>query len=223
MRTAGWLIGGVCLLVLLVVMHHPVVATHDPARLLGDIRALASSDQWAHGALAVLFGLLTVGMFYFSSGLGWRKPTTVVAFLAFCLSLVFLCQAVMLDGFVTPGIAGQCAPGGGAGCAGLVEGLLALGVVQIEMLTRFALFAIAVAIAGWSTSLILGRPRALIAGGIGLASAAGQFWLLFVFSARLTPSTLLQILLVQTVWHLTVSVLMTIGLGPFSRELEDRE
>src|SRR5579859_4693883 len=161
-------------------------------------------DQAVHGALAVVFTILTAGMFYFSNGLGWRRPTTVIAFLTFCLALVFLCQAAMIDGFVAPALAQRC--GLDAACGSSVGSLLFLGSLQIEFLTRFGLVAIATAILGWAVGLLTWGRDAKIAGGLGFASAAGQFWLLFGFAENLTPSSLLPIVLLQAVWYAVVSV-----------------
>jgi hypothetical protein len=219
-RLFGGLIATACLLAVVMVMHHPVahVSIHDPAALLADVRVQAGTDRLVHGALAVLFTALTAGMLQFASGLGWRRPATPVAFFVFCLALVFLCLAVMIDGFVTPALAERCGPGDSA-CAASVIPLLLLGAIQIEVLTRFALFAIAAAILGWSIELVRGGAR--IAGGLGAAAALAQFALLCAFTGPLRPASLLPVILLQGVWYATVAVLLIGGLGPFVRDPRD--
>jgi hypothetical protein len=214
-RTVGWLIGLSFAAALIAVSHHPIAHGHDPALVLADIRRQAVPDRWVHGSLAAIYTGLTVAMVYLAMGIGLRRPSAIVGLVAQGLALVFMCQAVLIDGFIVPTLADRCAGAASAGCAPMTLGLLGYGGAQIEWSTRFALTAMAVAAGAWGLGLLRHGLGGKIAGGLGLASALGQIGLLFTLADRLTPPTLLQLLVLQAVWFGAVAVLMAGGFGPF--------
>src|SRR5579862_134333 len=82
-RFAAGSIGGGALLALVMVLHHPTLdrgAIHDAAQTADAIVRLASVDRFVHGMLMLLYGLQTVGFFYFSQRLRFSRPLVAAGF-----------------------------------------------------------------------------------------------------------------------------------------------
>jgi hypothetical protein len=197
------------------VMHHPVVPHHDTAGLVQGIREQAGHDRLVHGVLSVTSGVLTSGALAFSARLGLaRRPHVLAGALSVGLSMVFTCLVVMLDGFIAPALAERC--GAGSACAGSVGDLLLMGALQIDVLTRYAIFATAAATGIWAVDLAFRRNGSKVVGAIGAVSSAVQLWILFAVTTRLTPRELALTVVAQAAWYLGVGALMTFGGGPYS-------
>ena len=117
---------------------------------------------------------------------------------------------------MTPAIVARCWAASASPCIAETLTLVRLSAIQIEFLTRFSFVAIALAVAAWSTALLLTRDVARWAGLVGLPAAAAQFVALFAASSRLTPSSLLVIFAAQVVWYLLAAALMIMWIGPFA-------
>jgi hypothetical protein len=203
------------LLMLVVVMHHPVARHADATELVTDIARQAASDRWVHGILAGAMTMMTSLMLGFAARLGLGRPQVLLGAVSSALALVLNCQAVLLDGFIAPALTTPCAALGGR-CAGEVQGLLRLGALQIEYLTRFGLILFASATALWAADLMFRKDRARFAGGVGLVSAGVQFGLLVAGRDRLNPHTLGLIVAAQAAWYLSVAWVIALRKGPFS-------
>ncbi|HWF01206.1 MAG TPA: hypothetical protein VG248_15510 [Caulobacteraceae bacterium] len=213
-RVAGLLIASASLLSIIVILHHPSVQLSDAAHLIEQVRASAGLDRWVHGVLAVMFTALALAMVSLATAMGFGRASVLVGLAAYGLFCIFLCQAIELDGFVTPRLAERC-PSSLEACAAQLQPLFLLVSVQIETATRFALFAIALGIASFSLGLTAHGTWGKSLGGLGMASAAAQLWLLFMAHSRLTPLSLVGLLAPQVVWHLAIAASMLGGLGVF--------
>ena len=126
-------------------------------------------DRIIHGALAIIYGLLTVGMFVFASRLGaWRFPV-LLGLVSFSCALVLILLAVITDGFIAPALAEHCAPSS-ATCTSQTLVMLTFGAMQIEYLTRFAFVAVAIAVLGWSSALLSTPAAARWSGAAGMVA-----------------------------------------------------
>ncbi len=171
-------------------------------------------DRIVHGGLAIIYGLLTVGMFVFASRLGsWRFPV-LLGLVSFSCALVLILLAVVTDGFVAPALAERCAPSSAA-CTSQALVMLTFGAMQIEYLTRFALVAIAIAVLAWSLALLLISEAPRWSGVAGLAAGVAQLAALILSPERLTPQTLIFVTTGQLVWYMIVATLMITGRKPF--------
>ena len=204
------------MLAIVFVMHHPVGHGRDAAALIASINRQATLDRLVHGGLSILYGLLTVGMLLFASRLGLWRPPVLVGVVAFGAALVLVLQAVMIDGFIAPDLAARCVRSSDPTCAAQVLSLLRFGALQIEVSTRFALFAIAVAVFAWSIALLQISLIPRWTGVVGLASSALQLTALFATREWLTPSSLIIILLAEAIWYLLTAYLMITRPGPFA-------
>ena len=125
-----------------------------------------------------------------------------------------ICLAVLLDGFVAPELAIQCVTGGGD-CAGPAQAMLRYGGLQIEIMTRFGLLALASATGLWAGDLFFRKDGARIFGALGLLSAIVQFALLS-FGGRLDPHSLTLIVAAQAVWYASVGAMIIFRKGPYA-------
>jgi hypothetical protein len=215
MAPLGYAMGGITLLALFALLHHPTGYGRAPADILASIRSQARIDQIVHGVLALIYSLLTASMWLFASRLGLRRFPAAFGLTAFSGALVLLVLAVMTDGFVIPAVASQCLPRSSPACVSDALILLRMSALQIEFLTRFALVGIALAVVSWSAALLSTRAIPRLAGLIGLASAGGQVIGLLLASPILTPHNLLPIMAAQAVWYLLAAALMILRCGPF--------
>ena len=202
-------------LMLLMVMHHPVARHTDPVALVTSIAHQASSDRWVHGSLAMAMTVMTSILLGFASRLGLKRPHVLLGAVCSGLALVLICQAVLLDGFVAPALSNSCTMIS-AQCANETRALLGFGALQIEFMTRLALFLLASTTALWAGDLILRQDRARVAGIFGLLSAAIQFGILMIGGERLNPHSLALFVSAQAVWYLSIASVIAFRKGPFS-------
>lgn len=207
-------IGFLVLLMLIMVMHHPVARHTDATELVTGIARRTSSDRWVHGTLAAAMTVMTSLMLGFAGRLGLNRPHVLLGAVASGLALVLICQAVLFDGFIAPAIAAPCVSAGGP-CARDAQSLLGFGALQIEYLTRLGLFALASATALWAGDLAFRKDRALVAGTMGLTSAAVQYGILII-GERLNPHSLALVVAAQAIWYLSVASVIAFRLGPCS-------
>ena len=211
----GVMLAVVSVLAVVALLHHPVAHGNDTAQILASIRAQTGMDQLVHAAMALIFGLLTVGMFLFASRLGVWRFSVLLGLISFGLALALLVLAAMTDGFVVPVIVNTCPSPPTPSCLGEATSLLRLAWIQIEFLTRFGLTAIAIAIVSWSLALIRTPAAPRWAGICGLAAGGLQAAALFATS-RLTAHSLLAVMAAQIAWYLIVAALMISRRGPFA-------
>ena len=96
---------------------------------------------------------------------------------------------------------------------------LFMGALQIEVLTRYAIFATAAATAFWAGDLAFRRNGSKVVAAIGAVSSAVQLLLLFADTSRLTPRELALAAVAQGAWYLGIGALMMFRGGPYSGAL----
>jgi len=193
---------------LVAVLHHPVLPpVHGAAETAQAIRSLAGMDRLVHGALIVLFALQMVGFYYFSAGLGFRRPMVVAGFVAYAAGALTMIIPATLDGFVTPDLVEECAIA--ARCGDGQGALITLIAVAIQDFTKIALAAISVSTLCWGAVLIGGPGRIQRAAGlVGLACAMAPLAALAVSRIHLVPGNLAVIVAAQLVWNLVAATAM---------------
>ena len=135
---AGLMSAAILVLTVIALLHHPIAYVNDAVKVMASMRRQATMDRIVHGGLAIIYGLLTVGMFTSASRLGsWRFPV-LLGLVSFSCVLVLILLAVVTDGFVAPAVAKRCAPSSAA-CTSQALAMLTFGAMQIKYLTRFAL------------------------------------------------------------------------------------
>lgn len=210
----GFMLGGLSILALVVLSHHPVAHGGTADEVLASIRTQATADRLVHGALAINFGLQTAAMFVFASRLGVWRLTVLAGLVSFSCGAMLLVLAAMTDGFVVPAIVGGCGPS--PSCLAQATPLLRLSGLQIEALSRFALVAVAIAVAAWSGALLMTPATPRWAGSGGLCAAAVLLAALIASGARLSAHTLMPVMAAEIAWCLIVAALMILQPGPFA-------
>jgi hypothetical protein len=201
-------------LMLMMVMHHPVAGQKDAADLIESIASQASAIRFVHGTVAAAMTVVTSLMLGFAIRLDISRPNVLLGAVSSSLSLVLICLAVLLDGFVAPALASQCVAIGGD-CAAAAQAMLRYGGLQIEFMTRFGLVALAAATVLLAGDLILRKDGARMFGALGLASAIVQLGLL-TSGDRLDPHCLALIVMAQAVWYASVGALIILRKGPYA-------
>lgn len=204
------------ILMLIMVMYHPVAGQKDAAGLVESISRQASAIRSVHGTVAAAMTVMTSLMLGFAIRLDIGRPHVLLGAVSSGLSLMMICLAVLLDGFVAPELAGQCVASGGD-CAGAAQAMLRYGGLQIEFMTRFGLVALAAATGLLAGDLVFRQDGARIFGALGIASAIVQFSLL-AFGGRLDPHSLALIVLAQAVWYASVVALIILHRGPYAAD-----
>jgi hypothetical protein len=205
---AARLLMAAAVLSLVAVLHHPVLPpVHGAAETVQAIRSLAGMDRLVHGALIVLFALQTVGFYYFSAGLGFRRPVVMAGFVAYAAGALTMIIPATLDGFVTPDLVEECAIA--ARCGDGQGALITLIAVAIQDFTKIALAATSIAILCWGAALIGGAGRVQrVAGLVGLACALAPLTAFAVSRILLVPGNLAVIVAAQLVWNLAAATAM---------------
>ena len=203
----GVMMAAISILAVVALLHHPIAHGNNAAAIISSVRSQATVDGIVHGSLAIIYGLLTVGMFVFARLLGaWRFPV-LLGLVSFSCAVVLILLAVITDGFIAPSLAQHCAPAS-ATCASEALIMLTFGAMQIEYLTRFAFVGIAIAVLSWSLALLSTSKAPRWSGIAGLVACGSQFVALMLSPGQLTPHSLILIMAGQLGWYLIVATLM---------------
>ena len=220
-RFAAALLAGPALLTLVLVLHHPVVRSHDgTADFAAGVGEIATANRVVHGTLLVLLAVQAFGYYLFSDRLGWRRPAVAAGFLAHAAGVLLLGVPVLLDGFVAVDLAAACRRAA-QGCGPADGAIFRLVAVTIQVFTKAGLVVTSSAIAAWSLALWSGavgpltssgapRPDRMLrgAGAIGLACAVVPVAVLVGVGGYLRPSTLAGPVAAQVVWALVAAVVV---------------
>lgn len=201
-------------LMLIMIMHHPVAGQINAFAVVESLAGQASAIRFVHGTVAAAMTIMTSLMLGFAFRLDITRPHVLLGAVSAMLSLVMICLAVLLDGFVAADLAIRCAAMGRE-CADTALIMLRYGASQIEFMTRFGLLALASATALWAGDLILRKDGVRIFGALGLISAIVQFGLL-VFGDRLNPHSIALIVVAQAGWYAVVAALIIFQKGPYA-------
>ena len=208
-----------CLIIVVMVAHHPVAKGSGQAEKILSLHSVSEANQFVHGAIMLVLALLTSAMMHFSALLGFRRPAVLTAAIFYVLATVLLFVAMTIDGFVIPMIGARCATAA-VDCLQRTQDMLSLASIFVQSFTRIGEFATAIAILFWSIALL---HFAGITRMVGIAAAAlpiAHVVLLFGAAAILTPHSLLMLVGVQIVWYVLVAALMA---GWFGLRLVPRE
>jgi hypothetical protein len=209
-RAAGVAIAASGVLALVAIAHHPTIrSAHGPADVLAQVRALSAADEAVHGVLIVLVGLLFYGFAVFSQRRGLAEGTVLGGLIAYALASAGMIGAALLDGFLIPALGARYAVPSPRDAAAAVTILAAIGAA-VQVLSKFAVAATALAIALWSVGLVRAGGALRAAGFIGIASAVLPLVVL-IASRHLDPHSLGVIVALQALWYVTIGALLVRG------------
>ena len=206
-RVAGFAIVGSAVLALAAIAHHPTVGSaRSAADLIAQLVALSTVDEVVHGTLIVLIAALLFGFTVFAQRCGLHRGVVVFGLIAFALASVAMTGAALLDGFVIPAFAARYSGASPASIDTALHVLTAIGAA-VQVLTKFAIAATAVAIVSWSAGLVRASGPPRVAGVVGFVSAAAAVAVL-VMTRGLNPHSLGIIVGLQSIWYGTIGILL---------------
>lgn len=213
----GYLLIVLVVLSFLALLHHPVAHGQNAASLLDSIRQQSIPDKIVHGTIVVTYALITGAMFLFAAELGAWRFSVLMGLIGFSCALVLVVLAGLTDGFIVPAIAETCARSSSPSCTAEAFTLLRFCAIEIDYLTRAALFAAAAAIACWAGALVRSPSAPRWPGYWGAGMAGLQFVALILSTNRFTPQSLLLASAAQAGWYLAVGIVMIRGSNPATR------
>lgn len=205
--SAGIIIAACAGLAIVAIAHHPVVAAPTPAETLAGVVALGPADRIVHGSLIFIMSAMTYGLSVFALRQGLHQATSLAGILAYGAGAGALIGAALIDGFLLPDLASLYA-GTSAENVNAARHLLTLCALAIQILSKFGLVAVSIAIIAWSIGLIrmAGAPRAV--GVIGVASGVLPAMFLLGGPVHLNPQSLMILFTVQAIWYFAVATLL---------------
>lgn len=211
-RFAGWLIAGVSLLAVLMMAHHPTVASHDIADAAAELIRITALNRLVHGSLIVMTVLLLFGFSELSSWLTSRTPRLGpwirAALLAYAVGTFAMIVAAIFSGFVSTELAAHYAGADAAGMEALRLSLTSSHAVN-QAFAAIGVVARCVAILLWSIALLRGTQQWLI-GVLGLVAIAPAIALLLGL-LHLDVHGAMLALLGEVIWNLAVATQLLRG------------
>lgn len=206
----GGILVASAVLAVIALTHHPVTRAARGTDVFRQIRALAAIDREVHGALIAVTALVLFALCVFAQRRGPRRPWNLFALIAYALGAAAMIGAALVDGFFVPAIGFHF--GTPADAASGVA-LLRLCAIAIQIFTKLALIAMAVAFASWSADLIGGKPplRVIVTAAIGFAAVATQAAIVAFGGPAITAHTILWIVGAQACWYVAVGTLLIRG------------
>lgn len=206
-RLPGLLLALFGVLLVGAISQHPTVGPISRTDVLPQLVRLASRDEAVHAVVIVVAIGLLASLSVFSSRRRNLQSFASTALIVYSVGFGGTVVAAMIDGFLVPAIAARyvhTTPETLNSVLPLLNGC----ALTIQIATKLALIATAVAIAIWSVTLLNGPAR--IAGVLGLAAACAAAFVL-ALTGSLNPHSLGAIVLLQVVWYVWVGVLMAKG------------
>ena len=206
-RAAGALLIGGSILEIAGMAHHPSVQAHDLATVLVQLRALSTVSAWVHGVLIALMLIVFFALTEFAWQRGITRPAIRAGLIAYAAGVVAMMGAALVDGFVTPRVAGLGA-GLHAADLSITAQLLNLCMLFNQALARLGAIAMSAAIIAWSLDLLLraGLERAL--GVAGTAIGLGCVAALIGGVLQLDVHGMMLVLVLQAAWTIGLGVLL---------------
>lgn len=203
-RTAGLLIAGAAILMVLVMAHHPVPRVHDTEHLMQE---LVSDGPWSaavHGGLIGLMGVLLVGFTGLADRLGWHRFSVRAGLLAYAVGCAAMVVAALSDGFVLPALAAQ-----GVRDAGQTfEASFRLLFLGLNVAARVGVLGLSLAVGLWSFELIRrARGRSLV-GWLGVAASVLPLFLVVTGRLSIDFHSMLAFVVSQAAWYLALGIAM---------------
>jgi hypothetical protein len=204
-RVAGALIAAASLLSVVLMAHHPSVATPNIADAVAELARQATLTRQVHGGLIVLLGVLGLGFIELSRRLGIDRRTVQGALVAYAVGSGAMIGAALISGFIVPGLGVTYVAAPAADLEPL-RYVLVLCRLGNRTLAGFAVSAMSAAILLWSIELLRAPRAAPIAGCLGVLVAVGPVALLAFGAMTLDVGGMTLVVVAQALWSLAVSV-----------------
>lgn len=205
-RTAGTILIASSVLAVLFMAHHPTAETHDAAALAADIGSKASLSRFVHGGLIALIAAQLFAFTVFCRWVGAERSAVGAGLVAYAIGTGAMIGAALISGFVASDLAAHYASEGASDSRTFVD-LLRLSMTGNQALANLGVIAMSTAIVLWALALFrTGRPVWVAIVGLfaGLVPAIA----LVTGLIHLNVIGMLLVVIAQTVWNLSVGVLL---------------
>ena len=206
-RIAAWVLIAAPALELAAMAHHPSIESHDPVRVVTQLRELAALDAQVHGILIGLIYAVLFAVAQFATERGFARAAVRGGFLAYAGGVIIMSLAGLVDGFIVPRVA-LLLPGIAPAEPALIARLAAFAMLFNQAFAKCGAVLMSAGITAFSLDLLRGPlpGRALgifgVASGLGCAFAIGTGWL------RLDVHGMSAVLLLQALWTIGVGLLL---------------
>jgi hypothetical protein len=204
-RTIGLLLIVASLLSILMMAHHPSVATHDAGKVAAEIADKAWIDRLVHGSLMMLLAIQAYCYVEFCSRLGFGRSLVRAGMIGYAIGIGAMFGAALIDGFVISALGTHYAAGRPEELEA-VRHLFNLCGISVRMVTSLGVVGMSAAFALWSVALLRGARSnfALVIAGLILATGPAIGVVLGVLQLDLHGAML--IVVCQTLWNIGVGV-----------------
>lgn len=203
-RAAGIAIAAAAILSIVFVAFDQNATGDSPLAVLESITKIRLVHQAVHaGAIACLLAL-AFGFTSLAWRLGLRRPLVLAGLVAFQIGCMAMVGATLLDGFITPDVAGAFAKASPESVKTGYNLVVFIGVALTD-LARLAWVFQAAGAAAWSWVLFRDRGFNRKIGSTGLISAMVVAVAASTSGPSISLPAILGILLAQLVWYLAAS------------------
>src|SRR6476620_4682328 len=178
----------------------------NPLQILQGIAGLTVLKEAVHGVAIASVCVFRFGYVSLLRRLGLDRPLVLAGLMAYLIGCVAMVAATLLDGFVTPHIAGDAIRATNPGRVQFAYDLVHYVGVVLNDAAKLGWILQAVGAAAWSTVLLGQRGVARTVGVLGWASSGLVCLLVAVSSVNMSMASLLGVLVAQLVWNLAAAV-----------------
>lgn len=205
-RTAGIILIASSVLAVLFMAHHPTAETHDAAALAADIGGKVWLSRLVHGGLIALIAVQLFAFTVFCRWVGAERTTVGAGLIAYAIGTGAMIGAALISGFVVSDLATHYANEGASESKTFVD-LLRLSMTGNQALANLGVFAMSTAIVLWALALFRTR-RPMWVAVVGLLTGLLPAIALAAGLIHLNVVGMLLVVIAQTVWNLSVGVLL---------------
>ena len=153
-------------------LHHPTIGSDGFSSALQEIRAEAPVNRLIHGVMITFALVFYIALTIHSRLLNRQHILTTAGDVFMAAATAAMCGAALISGYMTTDLAFRYDDALAAD-AEIFRAQLRLTGAGNQALATFGSVAYGAAVLSWSLRLATHRPRALIAGGLGVAIGGG--------------------------------------------------
>ena len=180
----------------------------NPLQILQGIAGLTLLKEVVHGVAIASVCAYAFGYVSLSRRLGLHRPLVLAGLVAYLIGCVAMVAATLLDGFVTPHIAGDAIRATDPARIQFAYDLVHYIGVVLNDAAKLGWILQAIGAAAWSMVLLGERGAARMVGVLGLVSSVLVCALVAISAVNMSMTSLLGVLLAQLVWNLAAAVFL---------------
>jgi hypothetical protein len=204
-RSAGVALALGSVLSVLMMAHHPTAHGHNPPEFVAEVTEHAAVNEFVHGALIALMGVLIYGFSGLALRLGMHTFWARGGLIAYLMGATAGIAAALFNGFTIPEYVARYQNRPAEELATMMQ-MLSLGGEASHVCARVWIVGLSIAVALWSVPLVHRPGLSCAAGVFGCVVGALPVLGLLTGHLRLHVHGALAFVLGQAVWTLIVAV-----------------